>query len=292
MSHRATNWAIQQRGLKPAAKLLLWQLADRHNSDTGRCDPSQDRLADDCEMSRASINRHLEALEQCGLIRRIQRHDVKSRRRCSTSYELALDGPFPVSQFETRAMSQNDAEPCLKMSESHVSNCDTNPVREPGREPVCAETSEQDFGDSDRRRRGRAENDERLFETYWTTHPRPHDRIASKSAWTEALASGVDAAVIVRAAAAYAAEQRGNSRQYIKCSDTWLTDRRWRDHADEAAKPVGKVASLADAAHFWAAKIKDKRPISSNAISTSVAAAMIEMRLVTTNELRAAGVAT
>ncbi|QEW18977.1 putative transcriptional regulator [Marinibacterium anthonyi] len=75
MSHRATNWAIQQRGLEPATKLLLWQLADRHNADTGRCDPSQERLADDCEMSRATVNRHLKKLEAAGLIRRVQRID-------------------------------------------------------------------------------------------------------------------------------------------------------------------------------------------------------------------------
>ncbi len=39
MSHRATNWAIQQRGLPPAAKLVLWHLCDRHNPDFG-CFPS------------------------------------------------------------------------------------------------------------------------------------------------------------------------------------------------------------------------------------------------------------
>jgi hypothetical protein len=33
MSHRATNWAIQQRGLAPATKLVLWHLCDRHNPD-------------------------------------------------------------------------------------------------------------------------------------------------------------------------------------------------------------------------------------------------------------------
>ena len=33
MSHAATNRAILQRGLKPATKIVLWFLCDRHNPD-------------------------------------------------------------------------------------------------------------------------------------------------------------------------------------------------------------------------------------------------------------------
>jgi hypothetical protein len=43
MSHDATNWAIQRRGLKPTTKIVLWHLCDRFNPDFG-CFPSQDRL--------------------------------------------------------------------------------------------------------------------------------------------------------------------------------------------------------------------------------------------------------
>ena len=46
MSHAATNWAIQQRGLKPATKIVLWHLCDRFNPDFG-CFPTQERLAHD-----------------------------------------------------------------------------------------------------------------------------------------------------------------------------------------------------------------------------------------------------
>ncbi len=85
MSHRATNWAIQQRGLAPATKLVLWHLCDRHNPDYG-CFPSQDQLAADAEISRASLNTHLDKLEQAGLIRRERRHSEGAHRRQSTRY--------------------------------------------------------------------------------------------------------------------------------------------------------------------------------------------------------------
>ena len=57
MSHTATNWAIQQRGLKPATKIVLWFLCDRHNPDFG-CFPTQARLAEDVEMSISALNEH------------------------------------------------------------------------------------------------------------------------------------------------------------------------------------------------------------------------------------------
>ena len=55
MSHFATNWAIQQRGLKPTTKIVLWHLCDRYNPDYG-CFPSQHRLSHDCEISRSTLN--------------------------------------------------------------------------------------------------------------------------------------------------------------------------------------------------------------------------------------------
>ena len=68
MSHAATTWAIQQRGLKPATKIVLWFLCDRHNPDFG-CFPTQARLAEDAEMSISALNDHLSTLEGLGLPR-------------------------------------------------------------------------------------------------------------------------------------------------------------------------------------------------------------------------------
>lgn len=158
MSHAATNWAIQQRGLKPATKLVLWYLADRHNADTGRCDPSQERLAEDCEMSRAGLNLHLRTLEERGLIRRIRNVDPRTKRQERTSYQLAFEhdfstpeGSLPSQDVDSApqdvaepspktghgAVSRKSPKPCPKNRESRVQSLDTNPVREPGREP-CA----------------------------------------------------------------------------------------------------------------------------------------------------------
>jgi hypothetical protein len=93
MSHEATNWAIKQRGLKPTTKIVLWHLCDRFNPDYG-CFPSQDRLAEDCEISRSTLNEHLGQLEAAGLLRRVPRLHPITKRQMPTRYILGFEPGF------------------------------------------------------------------------------------------------------------------------------------------------------------------------------------------------------
>lgn len=165
MSHKATNWAIQQRGLRPVAKIVLWHLCDRYHPDHG-CFPAQATLAHDCEISRSGLNNVLRDLEEAGLIRREQRIDDRTQRQKSTRYILAFEDGFEavesssdncgtkeernaepcpeighgaVSRNRTRAVSKKQPEPCPKNPDSRVQNLDTNSVKEPVIEPVSGE---------------------------------------------------------------------------------------------------------------------------------------------------------
>ena len=92
MSHKATVWAIQQRGLKPATKIVLWFLCDRHNPDFG-CFPTQARLADDAEMSISALNEHLAKLQELRLIHRVRAQSIPtptSAWRHVTSWGLRM----------------------------------------------------------------------------------------------------------------------------------------------------------------------------------------------------------
>lgn len=118
MSHEATNWAIKQRGLKPTAKIVLWHLCDRFNPDYG-CFPSQERLAHDCEISRATLNRHLDGLEARGLIRRIRVIDPKTGQQRPTRYLLGCElgftprGPGQIEGDSSNSFEAGEAEtPC------------------------------------------------------------------------------------------------------------------------------------------------------------------------------------
>ncbi|MGO4917154.1 helix-turn-helix domain-containing protein [Pseudogemmobacter sp. W21_MBD1_M6] len=179
MSHAATNWAIQRRGLKPTTKIVLWHLCDRFNPDYG-CFPSQARLAHDCEISRSTLNDHLGQLEAAGLLRRVPRIHPVTKRQMPTRYilgfepgftphdtnpcpetghgALPFDGTVSGDQnfcaeladeqdpcpktghgIEARPVSDFAPDPCPENAQSRVRNPDTNLVREPLREPVKEE---------------------------------------------------------------------------------------------------------------------------------------------------------
>ena len=152
MSHKATVWAIQQRGLKPATKIVLWFLCDRHNPDFG-CFPTQERLADDAEMSISALNAHLAKLEELRLIHRVRVHDPRTHKRQATRYILGFEDGFPqeptpktgdgISRTEEEqdadptpdsghgAISGFSANPSPDFAQSHLRNPETNLVREP-----------------------------------------------------------------------------------------------------------------------------------------------------------------
>ncbi len=164
MSHKGTNWAIQRRGLKPATKIVLWHLCDRHNPDFG-CFPTQARLANDAEMSISALNEHLVKLEAAGLIHRVRTHDPRTHKRQATRYILGFEDGFPQAPppetgdgFSGTEDEQNadpspesghgatsgfSAKPSPDFAQSHLRNPETNLVREPLREPVKEEEDAQ-----------------------------------------------------------------------------------------------------------------------------------------------------
>lgn len=93
MSHYMTALAMRQKGLKPAAKIVLYWLADHHNSETGACFPSLKTLASECEMDVATVKRHLAALEAMGMIYREKRHRANGSQT-SSQYILRMQEPL------------------------------------------------------------------------------------------------------------------------------------------------------------------------------------------------------
>ncbi len=132
MSELATDWAIRQRGLLPAAKLVLWHLCDRHTPDSG-CFPSQDHLITAAEISRASLNTQLRRLEDAGLIHRQRRPGQAARQWKSTRYILGFEADFaqkPGEFFGQRNgqkpspdLAQTPAKPCPDFDQKHPKPC-------------------------------------------------------------------------------------------------------------------------------------------------------------------------
>jgi biotin operon repressor len=139
LSHEATNWAIKQKGLKAATKVVLLALADCHNPHYG-CFPSKKTLADDCEMSERTVYTHIKTLETAGLITTSSNFDRSKGQFASTRYMLAFEQDFRRKELpsEDSAVGNLQHLPSAKIADCRRQKLPNNPVSKP-----CNETSKE-----------------------------------------------------------------------------------------------------------------------------------------------------
>lgn len=134
------------------------------------------------------------------------------------------------------------------------------------------------------------------FDDFWAAFPEPVEREAAERAFAKVMAAGeIDAAALVAAAKAYAGS-RQVGRGFIMKPANWLARGGWRG-AGDAAQPGGSAApavivpDLDALARHWVDAVKAGHSYCASAISPKVARRMVQLRLVTTAELRRVGVA-
>jgi hypothetical protein len=316
MSHKATVWAIQQRGLKPATKIVLWFLCDRHNPDFG-CFPTQVRLADDAEMSVSALNNHLSKLEDLRLIHRVRSYDPRTHKRKATRYILGFEDGFPpeptpdtgdgfagtedeqdanpTPESGHGAISGFAAKPSPDFAQSHLRNPEINLVREPLSKPV-KEEEDAAARDSDFDRffaellgaLGFAAN--ASLPAWWQGEPaRLHVR-----RWIDDLGLSEDRIIKV---AAETRRNHPNPPDGPKALDRFMERAAQRDAQNAAAsssalkanrsrKTQGKPPPSPDKlAAFYAAKVNSDEYLPASMISNAMCEAMLARGLVTRERL-------
>jgi len=322
MSHAATNWAIQQRGLKPATKIVLWHLCDRHNPDFG-CFPTQARLAEDAEMSISSLNEHLAKLEALGLIQRIRCHDHRTKRRQATRYMLGFEehgpqDPLPetvdgISETEGEhhgglcpdagdgAISGFWAIPSPENGQSQLQNPETNLVREPLSKPVKEEEEDAAAREADFDRFFAELLSALGFEAnvtlpaWWQGWPaRQHVR-----RWIDDLGLSEDRIIEV---ATESRRERPNPPDGPKALDRFMERAAQRDAQAAAAsgsrtrakggrrRQKAPTPSSDELAAFYAAKVNSDGYLPASMISNAMCREMLTRGLVTIERLRTRGV--
>lgn len=103
MSYEAMEWVAEQQ-LPANQKVVLFQLAYRTNSKTGKCFPKIKVLAKECGMSETTTKLMLKKLRERGLIQVQERYheDV----RLSNQYNLLMKSP----QLELDGVGQNPTD--------------------------------------------------------------------------------------------------------------------------------------------------------------------------------------
>lgn len=130
MSYSAMAWARPLKTGSPTAKAVLLAVAN-YADEEGICWPSQDQLSEDTELSRHTIMRALDHLEDLGLLSRERRH----RKDGSRSSDLIMLDLSSTVQRSTEQRS-NQQRSTQQQPKSHSATAE--PVIEPSYTPSSA----------------------------------------------------------------------------------------------------------------------------------------------------------
>lgn len=194
-------WAVEHQ-LPATKKIVLLMLANRVNSDTGKCVPKIKTLAADCGLSESATKSALRDLSEMGLIKVHQR--FYEGQQLPNQYELLTDW---VGQQKTPSSLQ-------KTQVGHQA------ATESGKEPVKEPTTPSAL--------------EERFETFWKAYPRKVSKDAARKAFakrkpTEELLNNMIGAIAKQRLSDQWVKDGG---QYIPHPSTWLNNGSWMDEDD------------------------------------------------------------
>lgn len=252
MSHAATNWAIKQRGLKPTTRIVLWHLSDCHNPAQG-CFPSQKYLADACEVDERTVRRHLNYLEESGLISRQKRLN-SSGEYMSDRYILRCEN----APADNLSNGQSSAAPADKRVPHQRTNCPPIDVREPLSKPVTARAYS--------------------FSEFWKVWPNKDAEAAAKEAWKKLKPADRQVAIGTAASwfAAWRAKCNPDTSPILPAS--YLNGRRWTDKGTNPQKASDDAALT-----YWADLVNSEKPLFG--VSPAIISQLMQSDLVSQNRM-------
>ncbi|HIB9303337.1 TPA: helix-turn-helix domain-containing protein [Klebsiella pneumoniae] len=232
----------------PLRKLVLLKLAD-NASDLGECWPSYQHIADQCEISKRSVMNHIQALCECGLIKKELRTGPKGNS--SNVYQLNLrsarDSPGGSANRSLPGATDSllgagDSPGGSAGAASRISHS-FEPVNESVNEPI-KHTGASAIASAPTRSAKQDYSPE--FEKAWQAYPKRaggNSKAAAFKAWNARLKDGVKPEVMLAGVKRYAAYARATGSagtQYVKQAVSFFgPDRHFEESWQAPSAPGG-----------------------------------------------------
>ncbi|HHF8169052.1 helix-turn-helix domain-containing protein [Klebsiella pneumoniae] len=232
----------------PLRKLVLLKLAD-NASDLGECWPSYQHIADQCEISKRSVMNHIEALCECGLIKKELRTGPKGNSSNVYQLNLRSAGDSPGGSANRSLPGAGDSLPGAGDSPGGSAGAaprishSFEPVNEPVNEPI-KHTGASAIASAPARSAKQGYSPE--FETAWQAYPKRaggNSKAAAFKAWNARLKDGVKPEVMLAGVKRYAAYARATGSagtQYVKQAASFFgPDRHFEESWQAPSAPGG-----------------------------------------------------
>ena len=232
----------------PLRKLVLLKLAD-NASDLGECWPSYQHIADQCEISKRSVMNHIEALCECGLIKKELRTGPKGNSSNVYQLNLRSAGDSPGGSANRSLPGATDslpgagdspggsagAAPRISHSFEPVNESVNEPIKHTGASAIASaptRSAKQDYSPE--------------FEKAWQAYPKRaggNSKAAAFKAWNSRLKDGVKPEVMLAGVKRYAAFARATGSagtQYVKQAASFFgPDRHFEESWQAPSAPGG-----------------------------------------------------
>jgi hypothetical protein len=242
----------------PLRKLVLLKLAD-NASDRGECWPSYQHIADQCEISKRSVMNHIDALCDCGMLKKELRKGPKGNS--SNVYRITLNsagdslggsagadlhgaGDSPHSAGDSLVGSAGDSP---RISHSF------EPVNEPVNEPLkpigtsagatmLARSAKQEYSQE--------------FESAWQAYPKRaggNPKNSAYKAWNARLREGVTPETMLEGVKRYAAFVTATGKsgsEYVKQAATFFSPDKHFNESWQAPQASGGVRAVSQHTGF------------------------------------------
>ncbi|TXN81953.1 helix-turn-helix domain-containing protein [Methylobacterium sp. WL8] len=227
---------IADASLSQTAKLVAARLLYHHSSQTGRCFPSYQTLADGVALKRRAVINAVQELEAGGWIsvNQVKGGAAAGPNRYATNTFLIdfarADQPASTVHGGAPSTVQQDA---LLHEDNSARQC-TPPVHDGAPSTVHggAPYSGKDTGKGNREETPSSPSD---FDRFWQAYPRKVGKDAAKVAFAKVVKiRKATAAELIEGAGRLAAEKAGEDPKFTKYPAGWLNAGHW---ADEPAPP-------------------------------------------------------
>ena len=217
MSMESMVKAMKTKVGNPLRKLVLIKLADNAN-DQGECWPSYQHIADQCEIDRSTVRRHIKALETQGLLRIENREGPKGNS--SNLYHLRL-GRVGLESTGVGPESTGGVGP-----ESTRTSHSSEPVIEP--KPLCTDGAQEGF------------------DQFWGLYPKKKGRKDAVKAWGKLKPDAGLRQTMLTALASHCISRdwTKDDGQYVPNAATWLNGEKWHDELKPAGAAVSRHTNL------------------------------------------------
>ena len=232
----------------PLRKLVLLKLAD-NASDLGECWPSYQHIADQCEISKRSVMNHIDALCECGLIKKELRTGPKGNSSNVYQLNLRSAGDSPGGSANRSLPGAGDSLPGA--GDSPGGSAGAAPRISHSFEPVIESVNEPikhtgASADASAPARSAKQDYSPEFETAWQDYPKRaggNSKAAAWKAWKARLKDGVNPEAMLAGVKRYATYARATGSvgtQYVKQAATFFgPDRHFEESWQAPSAPGG-----------------------------------------------------